>query len=138
MCSELRSTSNSLKWEPMFILYCCRSMVDDYRLAGGINRAAIEVNNVVMQKDQFLEELDNLGLEDNVVRCICFMVQVKRDGGKCDSEMENVTKFASSIEVSITVDRAAFDVAFMLLATLVSFSFVLQLRLGRVDVRYFV
>ncbi|GJZ50892.1 hypothetical protein Tco_0605407 [Tanacetum coccineum] len=39
-----------------------RSMVDDYRLAGVINRVAIEVNNVVMQKDQFLEELDSLGV----------------------------------------------------------------------------
>ncbi|GKF25166.1 hypothetical protein Tco_0081060, partial [Tanacetum coccineum] len=121
----------------MFILYCRRSMVNDYRLVGVINRAAIEVNNVVMQKDRFLVELDSLGarhvpvkmaeflreiqandketveklrilereMELNarkkdlfienlkevvhwVGRCICFMVQVKRDGGKCDSEME--------------------------------------------------
>ncbi|GJR39745.1 hypothetical protein Tco_1215429 [Tanacetum coccineum] len=73
MCSELRSTSNSLKWEPMFIFYCHRSMVDDYRLAGEINRAAIEVNNVVMQKDQFLEELDNLGARHVPVKMAEFL-----------------------------------------------------------------
>nr|GEV55881.1 hypothetical protein [Tanacetum cinerariifolium] len=37
MCGELRSVSNSVHWEPMFILYC--------------------------QRDQFLEELDNLGVQ---------------------------------------------------------------------------
>nr|GFC55870.1 hypothetical protein [Tanacetum cinerariifolium] len=36
MCSELRSTSNYVHWEPMFILYC--------------------------QRDQFLKELDSLGV----------------------------------------------------------------------------
>ncbi|GJS83378.1 hypothetical protein Tco_0749919 [Tanacetum coccineum] len=36
MCGELRSSSNSIHWEPMFILYC--------------------------QRDQFLEELDSLGV----------------------------------------------------------------------------
>ncbi|GJT75983.1 hypothetical protein Tco_1042708 [Tanacetum coccineum] len=62
MCGELRSTSNSVHWEPMFILYCQRSVCEDYRLAGLINRAATEVNNTIMVRDQFLEELDSLGV----------------------------------------------------------------------------
>ncbi|GJY22052.1 hypothetical protein Tco_0394618 [Tanacetum coccineum] len=62
MCGELRSSSNSVYWEPMFILYCRRSMIEDYRLASEINRVAREVNNVVVVKDQFLEELDSLGV----------------------------------------------------------------------------
>ncbi|GJX78232.1 hypothetical protein Tco_0325043 [Tanacetum coccineum] len=63
MCGELRSASNSVHWEPMFILYCQRSVCEDYRLAGLINRAATEVNDTIMVRDQFLEELDNLVAE---------------------------------------------------------------------------
>ncbi|GJT56210.1 hypothetical protein Tco_0991264 [Tanacetum coccineum] len=62
MCGELRSSSNSIHWEPMFILYCRRSMGKDYRLASEINRVVGEVNNVVVEKDQFLKELDSLGV----------------------------------------------------------------------------
>ncbi|GKD42731.1 hypothetical protein Tco_1267376 [Tanacetum coccineum] len=39
-----------------------RSMAEDYRIAGDINRVAIELNNVIVQKDRFLEELDSLGV----------------------------------------------------------------------------
>ncbi|GJZ10465.1 hypothetical protein Tco_0545224 [Tanacetum coccineum] len=38
------------------------SMGEDYRLASEINRVAGEVNNMVVVKDQFLEELDSLGV----------------------------------------------------------------------------
>ncbi|GJT21220.1 hypothetical protein Tco_0891157 [Tanacetum coccineum] len=62
ICGELRSSSNSVHWEPMFILYCQRSMGEDYRLAGEINRVAKKVNSVVIAKDQFLEDLDSLGV----------------------------------------------------------------------------
>nr|GEX00344.1 hypothetical protein [Tanacetum cinerariifolium] len=61
-CGELRSLSNSVHWEPMFILYCQRSVCEDYRLAGLINREATEVNDTIMVRDQFLEELDSLGV----------------------------------------------------------------------------
>ncbi|GJY86886.1 hypothetical protein Tco_0500912 [Tanacetum coccineum] len=47
----LRSTSNSVHWEPMFIVYCRRSMCEDYRLASEIYRVAAEVNNVTMQRE---------------------------------------------------------------------------------------
>nr|GEV77595.1 hypothetical protein [Tanacetum cinerariifolium] len=77
MCSELRSNSNSLKWEPMFILYCPRSMVNDYRLAGEIHRAAIEVKNVVMQKDQFLEDLDSLAARHVLVKMAEFLKEIQ-------------------------------------------------------------
>ncbi|GKF38954.1 hypothetical protein Tco_0119015, partial [Tanacetum coccineum] len=45
----------------MFIVYCRRSMGEDYRLASEIYRVAAEVNNVTMQRESFLEELDSLG-----------------------------------------------------------------------------
>nr|GEU81374.1 hypothetical protein [Tanacetum cinerariifolium] len=51
MCDELRSTSNSVHWEPMFILYCQRSVCEDYRLVGLINRAATKVNDTIMVRD---------------------------------------------------------------------------------------
>ncbi|GKC77221.1 hypothetical protein Tco_1127995 [Tanacetum coccineum] len=62
MCGELRSSSNSVHWETMFILYCETFVFEDYRLAGQINRAAIKVNDTIMVRDQFLEKLDSLGV----------------------------------------------------------------------------
>ncbi|GKA70988.1 hypothetical protein Tco_0777127 [Tanacetum coccineum] len=62
ICGELRSTSTSVHWEPMFILHRSRSMGEDYKLASEINRVVVEVNNVVIKKDRFLEELDRLGV----------------------------------------------------------------------------
>nr|GEX00589.1 hypothetical protein [Tanacetum cinerariifolium] len=38
------------------------SMGEDYRLASEKNWVAVEVNNVVIEKDRFLEELDSLGV----------------------------------------------------------------------------
>ncbi|GJV23152.1 hypothetical protein Tco_1375847 [Tanacetum coccineum] len=63
MCGELRSVSNSVHWEPMFILYCQRSVCEDYRLAGLINKATTEANHMIMVRDQFLEELDSLSVQ---------------------------------------------------------------------------
>ncbi|GJQ96573.1 hypothetical protein Tco_0007712 [Tanacetum coccineum] len=60
MCGELRPSYDYVQWEPMFILYCHRSMGEDYRLVGEINMMAREVNSVVIVRDQFLEELDRL------------------------------------------------------------------------------
>nr|GFA19859.1 hypothetical protein [Tanacetum cinerariifolium] len=37
-------------------------MSEDYRLTSEINRVAGKVNNVVVEKDQFLDELDSLGV----------------------------------------------------------------------------
>ncbi|GJZ33506.1 hypothetical protein Tco_0578942 [Tanacetum coccineum] len=61
ICGELRRTSNSVKWEPMFVLYCQRSLTEDYWLAREITRVSGEVNNVVIARVQFLDELDSLG-----------------------------------------------------------------------------
>nr|GFB69057.1 hypothetical protein [Tanacetum cinerariifolium] len=63
ICGELRSTTKSVHWEPMFILYCRRSMGEDYRIAREINKVALKLGNVVTEKDRFLEELDSLGRE---------------------------------------------------------------------------
>ncbi|GKC86637.1 hypothetical protein Tco_1147286 [Tanacetum coccineum] len=46
----------------MFILYCRRSIGEDYRIAREINGVALELSNVVIEKDRFLEELDSLGV----------------------------------------------------------------------------
>ncbi|GJU62463.1 hypothetical protein Tco_1244298 [Tanacetum coccineum] len=60
MCGELRPSSDFVHWEPMFILYCHRSVGEDYRIMGEINRMAREVNGVAIVRDPFLEELDRL------------------------------------------------------------------------------
>ncbi|GJT05819.1 hypothetical protein Tco_0840281 [Tanacetum coccineum] len=41
---------------------CYNGMVANVRLAGQINWAALEVNDTIMVRDQFLEELDSLGV----------------------------------------------------------------------------
>ncbi|GJW21453.1 hypothetical protein Tco_0032075 [Tanacetum coccineum] len=40
ICGELRRTSNSVKWEPMFVLYYQRSLTEDYRLARKLSRVS--------------------------------------------------------------------------------------------------
>nr|GEV12931.1 hypothetical protein [Tanacetum cinerariifolium] len=42
-------------------------MVADVWLAGQTNRAAIEINDTIMVRDQFLEELDSLGVRHRIV-----------------------------------------------------------------------
>ncbi|GKG01501.1 hypothetical protein Tco_0306206, partial [Tanacetum coccineum] len=59
---ELRSASNSVHWEPMFILYCNRSIGKNYRLGMEINSVAMEVDNVVNRRALFIEKLDSLGV----------------------------------------------------------------------------
>ncbi|GJZ06888.1 hypothetical protein Tco_0540681 [Tanacetum coccineum] len=78
ICGELRSTSNSEHWEPMFILYCRRSMGEDYRIAGQINRVAAEVNSVTMQRERFLEELDSLGTRHVPAKMAEFLREIQR------------------------------------------------------------
>ncbi|GKG55697.1 hypothetical protein Tco_0574591, partial [Tanacetum coccineum] len=58
ICGELCATSQSVHWELMFIHYCRRSVVEDYRLAKEINRVVVEVHNVVSERAEFIEELD--------------------------------------------------------------------------------
>ncbi|GJR91867.1 hypothetical protein Tco_0215878 [Tanacetum coccineum] len=62
ICGELCSASNFVHWEPMFILYCNRSIGEDYRLGRAINSVAMEVDNVVNPRALFIEELDSLGV----------------------------------------------------------------------------
>ncbi|GJU12455.1 putative ribonuclease H-like domain-containing protein [Tanacetum coccineum] len=57
-CDELRDTANSPNWEKMMILYCRRSMVEDYRLAGEATMVCGEVDDVAQEKAHFLEYLD--------------------------------------------------------------------------------
>ncbi|GJR59054.1 hypothetical protein Tco_1501216 [Tanacetum coccineum] len=86
MCGELRSSCNSVHWEPMFILYCRRSMGEDYRLASEINRMAGEFNNVVVVKDQFLEELDSLSVRPVPAKMAEFLREIQT------RDKETVTK----------------------------------------------
>ncbi|GJS24584.1 hypothetical protein Tco_0453216 [Tanacetum coccineum] len=44
----------------MFILYCRRSMNEDYMMAREINRVCGELNDIVMERSRFIEELDSL------------------------------------------------------------------------------
>ncbi|GJY08383.1 hypothetical protein Tco_0375437, partial [Tanacetum coccineum] len=53
------------------------SMIKDYRLASEINRMAGEVNNVVVVKDQFLEELDSLGVRPVPVKLAEFLREIQ-------------------------------------------------------------
>nr|GEX05152.1 UvrD-like helicase, ATP-binding domain, P-loop containing nucleoside triphosphate hydrolase [Tanacetum cinerariifolium] len=78
MVSELRSTSKSANWEPMFVLYSRRSAGEDYRLAREINRVLMEVNGVVMAKDQFIEELDSLGTRHVPSKMAEFLREIQR------------------------------------------------------------
>nr|GEV40184.1 putative reverse transcriptase domain-containing protein [Tanacetum cinerariifolium] len=86
MVSELRSTSKSANWEPMFVLYCQRSAGEDYRLAREINKVAMEVNGVVMAKDQFIEEFDSLGTRRVPLKMAEFLREIQR------SDKETVAK----------------------------------------------
>ncbi|GJX17414.1 hypothetical protein Tco_0218246 [Tanacetum coccineum] len=62
ICGELRATSRSIHWEPMFILYFRRSVGEEYRVSSEINRVVVELHNVVIARAQFIEELDSLGV----------------------------------------------------------------------------
>ncbi|GKD41043.1 hypothetical protein Tco_1261250, partial [Tanacetum coccineum] len=42
-CAELQRSANSLRWEEAMILYCRRSIIEDYRLARETNRLCEEV-----------------------------------------------------------------------------------------------
>nr|GEX49482.1 hypothetical protein [Tanacetum cinerariifolium] len=86
MVSELHSTSKSANWEPMFVLYCQRSAGEDYRLARKINKVAMEVNGVVMVKDQLIEELDSLGTQHVPSKMAEFLREIQR------SDKETVAK----------------------------------------------
>ncbi|GKD16274.1 hypothetical protein Tco_1205432 [Tanacetum coccineum] len=74
---ELRSASNSIYWEPMFILYCNRSIGGDYRLAMDINRAAMDVYNVVNQRALFIGELDSLGVRPVPAKMAEFLKEIQ-------------------------------------------------------------
>ncbi|GJQ94673.1 hypothetical protein Tco_0005812 [Tanacetum coccineum] len=77
MCGELQTSSNSKHWEPMFILYCRRSTIEDYRLARDINRVSGEVNNVVVERSQFLEELNSLGVRPVPAKMAEFLKEIQ-------------------------------------------------------------
>ncbi|GJV59890.1 hypothetical protein Tco_1465990 [Tanacetum coccineum] len=78
MCGELRAAYNSAHWEPMFILYCRRSMTKDYRFVREINEVSGEVNNVVVKWSQFLEELDSLGTRPVLAKMAEFLNEIQR------------------------------------------------------------
>ncbi|GKB03820.1 hypothetical protein Tco_0831963 [Tanacetum coccineum] len=59
-CDELQRTANSLKWEPMMILYCRRAIAEDYRLAREITKIYGQLAAVIEEKDHFIQEWDVL------------------------------------------------------------------------------
>ncbi|GJR04192.1 hypothetical protein Tco_0527176 [Tanacetum coccineum] len=59
-CVESQWSANSLRWEEAMILYCCRSIVKDCRLARETDRLYRDVVAVVEERAQFLQELDTL------------------------------------------------------------------------------
>ncbi|GJW88502.1 membrane protein of ER body-like protein [Tanacetum coccineum] len=63
-----------------------RSAGEDYRLAREINKVAMEVNGVVMAKDQFIEELDSLGTRHVPLKMAEFLREIQR------SDKETVAK----------------------------------------------
>ncbi|GJS69685.1 hypothetical protein Tco_0702526 [Tanacetum coccineum] len=75
-CLHVRS-SNSVHWDPMFVLYCHRSVTEDYMLAKEITRVSGEVNNVVIAQAQFLEELDILETRNVPVKMDEFSMRFK-------------------------------------------------------------
>ncbi|GKA16070.1 hypothetical protein Tco_0695817 [Tanacetum coccineum] len=78
ICGELRRSFNSVQWEPMFVLYCQRSMTEDYRLSREITRVSGEVNNVVITRAHFLEELDSLGIRHVPAKMVEFFHEIQR------------------------------------------------------------
>nr|GEV82191.1 hypothetical protein [Tanacetum cinerariifolium] len=78
ICAELWATFKSVHWEPMFILYCRRSMVEDYGIARQINRMAMEVNNVNIQRERFIEELETLGTRYGPGKMAEFLREIQR------------------------------------------------------------
>ncbi|GKB68909.1 hypothetical protein Tco_0930321 [Tanacetum coccineum] len=62
ICVKLHSASNSVHWEPMFILYYNRSNGKDYRLGKAIKCTTMEVDNVFNRRALFIEELKSLGV----------------------------------------------------------------------------
>ncbi|GJW90694.1 hypothetical protein Tco_0168247 [Tanacetum coccineum] len=75
---ELRQVANSSKWEDMFILYCHRSMIEDYMLAREINRVCGEVNSAVEERSHFLQELDKLVGRHVVEKMAEFLKEIQR------------------------------------------------------------
>ena len=76
ICGELRRTSNSVEWEPMFVLYCKRSVTEDYRIAREITRVSGEVNNVVIERAKFHDELDSLGTHHVPAKMAEFFLEI--------------------------------------------------------------
>ena len=77
ICGELRATTRSRNWEPMFVLYCRRLMNDDYRIGREINRVAAELNLVVTQREDFIGELDDLGTRHVPTKMAEFMREIQ-------------------------------------------------------------
>nr|GEW18536.1 hypothetical protein [Tanacetum cinerariifolium] len=59
-CDELRRAVNSVDWEPMFILYCRRSINEDLRLAREINALCGGLTVVIDERENFFDELNVL------------------------------------------------------------------------------
>nr|GEX29405.1 hypothetical protein [Tanacetum cinerariifolium] len=60
ICDELRHSVNSADWEPQFIYYYERSMLDDIRLARQINALCDTLTNVIDKRWAFNGELELL------------------------------------------------------------------------------
>ncbi|GJV99569.1 hypothetical protein Tco_1554821 [Tanacetum coccineum] len=57
-CAELREAAQSDDWVEMLVLYCWRSVDEDFRVAGIINKLYEEVAAANEETDYFIQELD--------------------------------------------------------------------------------
>ncbi|GJV59262.1 hypothetical protein Tco_1465362 [Tanacetum coccineum] len=65
-----------------------RSMSEDYEIASKINRTAGEVNNVVVENDQFLDELHSLGVRPVPTKMAEFLKEIQMKDRETVAELQ--------------------------------------------------
>ncbi|GJQ90601.1 hypothetical protein Tco_0001740 [Tanacetum coccineum] len=70
---------------------------EDYKIAREINRVALELNNVVTEKDRFLEELDSLGVRPVPAKTAEFMREIQ---AKDKETVENLRILQREMELN--------------------------------------
>ncbi|GJT01084.1 hypothetical protein Tco_0822253 [Tanacetum coccineum] len=123
ICGELRSASNSVHWEPMFIIYCNRSIGEDYRLGRAINCAAMEVDNVVNRTALFIEELDSLGVRHVLAKFAEFLKEIH---AKDREIVANLQILVREMELNASLDELSIQ-GFSLIGCIVMVLMLLRL-----------
>ncbi|GJV12505.1 hypothetical protein Tco_1354046 [Tanacetum coccineum] len=59
-CAELREANQFDDWVEMLVLYCWRSVDEDFRVAGVINKLCEEVIVANEETSYFIQELDDV------------------------------------------------------------------------------